>query len=202
MIAAGIVNPAMVVSIKQKKAVTIAYFKPGQPDPSEYTDKDGNMDTGMKKSYDGSREWKLKGAAETHIRFEEDWKRMYHRGKAQVCPETLQRMMRCDNWKSIEEKNDLGEFMELLEIVCLHGNDKEYRKVMAENEREERPHLDRDIALLQDVGINKIVDKNEEVESECAAIPEDETSNEMQQKFTNRCSIFVAPPLPFACGRE
>ena len=94
--AAGNVSSAMATSMKQKKAVTIDYF------------------------------FKRKICVEECIKFKKDWSRMYFRGIGQICRKTLQQMERCHNWESIEEQHDPGEFMKLLQTVCLLGSDKEY----------------------------------------------------------------------------
>ena len=51
---------------------------------------------------------------------------MYYRIVGQVCPETMQQMMRSKKWKTIKEQTDPGGLMALLQDVCLNGNNNAY----------------------------------------------------------------------------
>ena len=125
VVAAGKVGSALVTAIKRKKILTLAHFKPIKPDPGEWTNK-GVVDDDMKGLYSEGYKMNLQSAVRSYTSFKEDWTRMYYRIVGQVCPETMQQMIRSTKWKTIKEQTDPGGLMALLQDICLSGNDNAY----------------------------------------------------------------------------
>ena len=83
-------------------------------DPSEYTDVAGKVDNNRKLYCDKLRETEITEAAKERSKFQEDWKRMFHRIMGQLCPEMRTRLMRSDEWDDIDNSSDPGHLMTLL----------------------------------------------------------------------------------------
>ena len=95
-------------------------------DPTEYTDAAGKVDNDRKLYCDKLRETEITEAAKERSKFQEDWKRIFHRIIGQLCPEMTTRLMRSIEWEDIDNISDPDRLMTLLQTVCLHGSDKEY----------------------------------------------------------------------------
>ena len=126
--AGGKISSAMSRALKDKQQIGRMFFMPAisKADASEYTDADGTVDEDRKLYCSKLRESDIPEAAKERSKFQEDWKRMFHRIMGQLCPDTRTRLARSDEWLDIDNSSDPGRLMTLLQTVCLHGSEKEY----------------------------------------------------------------------------
>jgi len=83
-------------------------------DPTEYTDAAGKVDNDRKLYCDKLRETEITEAAKERSKFQEDWKRIFHRIIGQLCPEMTTRLMRSIEWEDIDNISDPDRLMTLL----------------------------------------------------------------------------------------
>ena len=68
-----------------------------QLDPTENTDPvSGKVDEDLKLYFTKLQETEITDAAKEHSKFQEDWKRMFHRIMGQLSPEMTLRLMRSE----------------------------------------------------------------------------------------------------------
>jgi len=92
--AGGKISSAMSRALKDKKQIGRMFFMPAAStqDASEYTDADGTVDEDRKLYCSKLRESEITEAAKERSKFQEDWKRMFHRIMGQMCPDTRTRL--------------------------------------------------------------------------------------------------------------